>query len=37
MYAYNCPSETLMVAEEKVNYLKSVNTKQGEINFDNEK
>jgi len=26
-----------MVAEEKVNYLKSVNTKQGEINFDNEK
>lgn len=37
MYAYNCPTETLMVAEEKVNYLKSVNTKQGEINFDNEK
>ena len=37
MYAYNCPTETLMVAEEKVNYLKSVNIKQGEINFDNEK
>ena len=37
MYAYNCPTETLMVAEEKVNYLKSVNIKQGEINFEDEK
>lgn len=37
MYAYNCPTETLMVAEEKVNYLKSTNVKQGEIKFDNEK
>lgn len=37
MYACNCSSEALIVAEEKVNYLKSVNTKQGEINFDNEK
>ena len=37
MYAYNCSSETLMVAEEKVNYLKSVNIKQGEINFEDEK
>ena len=33
MYAYNCPRETLMVAEEKVNYLKSVNVKQTEIKF----
>ena len=33
MYAYNCPTETLMVAEEKVNYLKSVNVKQAEIKF----
>ena len=37
MYQYNCPTETLMVAEEKVNYLKSVNIKQGEINFEDEK
>ena len=37
MYAYNCPTETLIVAEEKVNYLKSVNIKQGEINFEDEK
>ena len=37
MYAYNCPAETLIVAEEKVNYLKSVNVKQGEINFEDEK
>ena len=37
MYQYNCSPKTLIVAEEKVNYLKSVNTKQGEINFDNEK
>lgn len=33
MYAYNCSSETLMVAEEKVNYLKSINVKQAEIKF----
>jgi|SRR5690554_1555339 len=37
MYQYNCSPKTLIVAEEKVNYLKSVNVKQGEINFDNEK
>ena len=37
MYAYNCPSETLMVAEEKVNYLKSINVKQGKIDFEDEK
>ena len=37
MYAYNCSSETLIVAEEKVNYLKNINVKQGKINFDNEK
>ena len=29
--------EILKVAEEKVNYLKSVNIKQGEINFEDEK
>ena len=33
MYAYNCSSETLIVAEEKVNYLKSINVKQSEIGF----
>ena len=33
MYAYNCSSETLIVAEEKVNYLKSKNVKQTEIKF----
>lgn len=33
MYAYNCSTETLMVAEEKVNYLKSINVKQTEIKF----
>ena len=37
MYAYNCSSETLIVAEEKVNYLKSINVKQGKIKFDDEK
>ena len=33
MYAYNGSSETLIVAEEKVNYLKSINVKQSEIDF----
>lgn len=33
MYAYNCSSETLILAEEKVNYLKSVNLKHSEIKF----
>ena len=33
MYTYNCSSETLMVAAEKVNYLKSINVKQAEIKF----
>ena len=37
MYQYNCSSETLIVAEEKVNYLKNINVKQAKINFDNEK
>jgi transcriptional regulator with XRE-family HTH domain len=27
MYANNCPTETLIVAKEKVNYLKSLNVK----------
>lgn len=31
MYAYNCSTETLIVAEEKVNYLKSKNVKQAEL------
>lgn len=33
MYEYNCSSETLIVAEQKVNYLKSVNVTQTEIKF----
>ncbi len=33
MYAYNYSSETLMIAEEKVNYLKNINMKQAEIKF----
>lgn len=33
MYEHNCSKETLMVAEEKVNYLKSINVKQVEIKF----
>ncbi|OFY98646.1 MAG: hypothetical protein A3K10_14190 [Bacteroidetes bacterium RIFCSPLOWO2_12_FULL_31_6] len=33
MYAYNCSPETLIVAEEKMNYLKSINVKQTEIKF----
>ena len=37
MYQYNCSSEVLAVAEEKVNYLKNINVKQEKINFDNEK
>ncbi len=34
IYENNCSLETLMVAEEKVNYLKSKNIKQGEIKFN---
>jgi transcriptional regulator with XRE-family HTH domain len=34
IYENNCSMETLMVAEEKVNYLKSKNLKQGEIKFN---
>lgn len=34
IYENNCSIETLMVAEEKVLYLKSKNLKQGEINFN---
>lgn len=33
IYENNCSMETLMVAEEKVNYLKSKHVKQGEIKF----
>ncbi len=28
MYAYNCSTETLILAEEKVKYLKKINAKQ---------
>lgn len=37
IYENNCSIETLMVAEEKVNYLKSKNLKQGEIKFTTNK
>jgi transcriptional regulator with XRE-family HTH domain len=37
MYQYNCSAETLIVAEEKVNYYKNINVKQAKINFENEK
>ena len=37
MYEYNCSPETLIVAEEKVNYLKNINVKQGKISFEDEK
>ena len=37
MYAYNCSPETLIVAEEKVNYLKDINVKQATLDFKNEK
>lgn len=37
MYQYNCSPKTLIVAEEKMNYLKNINVKQGEINFEDEK
>ena len=33
MYEYNCSPQTLIVAEEKVNYLKRINVKQAEIKF----
>ena len=33
MYQYDCSPETLIVAEKKVNYLKSINVKQAEIDF----
>ncbi len=36
MYQYNCSFETLTVAEEKVNYLKNINIKQGKLKFDDE-
>jgi transcriptional regulator with XRE-family HTH domain len=37
MYEFNCSPETLAVAEEKMNYLKSKNVKQIEIKINNEK
>ena len=33
MYRYNCSTETLIVAEEKVNYLKSKNVTKTKIKF----
>lgn len=33
MFAYNCSSETLIVAKEKMNYLKSKTLNQTEIKF----
>ena len=33
MYEFKCSPETLIVAEEKMNYLKSINIKQTEIKF----
>lgn len=33
MYANNCSTETLIVAEEKVNYLKNKNVKQSKLEF----
>ena len=37
MYKFNCLPETLMVAEEKVNYLKKTNVKQAKIVFKDDK
>ena len=37
MYQYNCSPKTLIVAEEKMNYLKNINVKQGKIRFEDEK
>lgn len=33
IYQYNCSTDALVVAEKKVRYLKSKNTKQGKIKF----
>lgn len=33
MYTYDCSTETLMVAEEKVKYLRSTNVQQTKIKF----
>lgn len=33
LYTYNCSTESLIVAEEKVKYLRSTNVKQGKIKF----
>ncbi len=33
MYEFKCSPETLIVAEEKMNYLKSINIKQTKIKF----
>ena len=33
MYEFNCAPETLIFAQEKINYLKNKNVKQAKINF----
>jgi HTH-type transcriptional regulator, competence development regulator len=33
MFEYNCSSEVLTVAEEKIKYLKEINIKQAKITF----
>lgn len=37
IYDNNCSIETLLVTEQKVNYLKNKNLKQGEIQFNKNK
>jgi transcriptional regulator with XRE-family HTH domain len=37
MYEYNCSNETLAVAEEKINYLKSIKAEQTVLKFNDDK
>lgn len=34
MYQYNCPKETLDIVNEKIEYLRNINTKQTKIDFE---
>jgi len=36
MYEYNCSKNALIVAEEKIRYLKQINQEQTKMNFENE-
>lgn len=36
MYEYNCSTKALIVAEEKIRYLKQINQEQTKMNFENE-